>query len=122
MMGTAVWLLWVFGSTRSPEAVVMLVAYLLLLALGCWLVGQFASPVRGTTSRALAWAGAGLLALLVIGVAAANCSVSWPAAGTCNGARLSSSTGGAAALPPLLRFTIPSIFDVHWQMNSSLYA
>lgn len=58
MLGTAVWLLWVFGATRSPEAVVMLVAYLLLLGLGCWLVGQFASPARGNTSKAIAWAAA----------------------------------------------------------------
>ncbi len=63
MMGTAVWLLWVFGATRSPHAVVMLVAYLLLLGLGCWLVGQFASPVRGAASKALAWSGAGALAV-----------------------------------------------------------
>lgn len=63
MMGTAVWLLWVFGATRSPEAVVMLVAYLLLLALGCWLIGQFASPARGKGSKASAWSCAIALAI-----------------------------------------------------------
>lgn len=63
MMGTAVWLLWVFGATRSPEAVVMLVAYLLLLGLGCWAVGQFAGPARGRASRVAAWSCAAALAV-----------------------------------------------------------
>lgn len=64
MMGTAVWLLWVFGSTRSPEAVVRLVAFLLMLGFGCWLVGRFGGPVRGAASRFSAWLSAAIIAIL----------------------------------------------------------
>lgn len=55
MMGTAVWLLWVFGATRSTDAVMRLVAYLLLLGFGCWVIGQFTGPAHRAAARALAW-------------------------------------------------------------------
>lgn len=65
MLGTLLWLLWLFGNTRGIDALILLSAFLLVLALGCWLIGQFATPVRSLTSKIITW----LVSLILVAVA-----------------------------------------------------
>jgi thiol:disulfide interchange protein DsbD len=65
MLGTLLWLLWLFGNTRGIDALILLSAFLLVLALGCWLIGQFATPVRSLNSKIITW----LTSLILVAVA-----------------------------------------------------
>lgn len=65
MFGTLLWLLWLFGTTQGVDSLLLLSAFLLVLALGCWLIGQFATPVKTTRSKITAW----LLSLFLVATA-----------------------------------------------------
>ena len=65
MFGTLLWLLWLFGKMQGVDALVLLSAFLLVLALCCWLFGQFATPVKTKPVRIMIW----LLSLILIAMA-----------------------------------------------------
>lgn len=65
LMGTVVWLLSILGSQLGMEAVVWTCAFLVVVALGCWLVGRFATLNAPRRTFALTWLSA--LALVVAG-------------------------------------------------------
>ncbi|MFH1567634.1 MAG: thioredoxin family protein, partial [Gemmatimonadota bacterium] len=78
LMGTVLWLLWVLGRQLGLEAVVYTGAFLLALALSCWLVGQWLDLRSSGRRRAVVWA----LAIAVAGAtyAVAVHPVLWTAA------------------------------------------
>ncbi|MBX2992778.1 MAG: thioredoxin family protein [Bacteroidetes bacterium] len=63
MMGTMVWLLQVLGSQLGMEAVIWTAAFLLFVALACWIVGRFATLTATRTKYFISW---GVAILLVI--------------------------------------------------------
>ena len=70
LMGTVVWLLWVLGHQLGMEGVVWTTAFLLCVALSCWIVGRWID-LRSSASRrlivrvvALAVVGSGYFAFL----------------------------------------------------------
>ncbi len=70
LMATVLWLLWVLGKQVGMEGVVWTKAFLLCLALSCWILGQWVD-LRSTTRKrvggwiaALAFTGAGYSAFL----------------------------------------------------------
>jgi len=58
MMGTLVWLLYVLGKQLGMEAVVWMCAFLVVVALGCWLVGRFATLNASRRTFVLTWVAA----------------------------------------------------------------
>ena len=55
LMGTVLWLLWVLGKQLGMEAVIWTSAFLLALAVACWIIGQWLD-LRSTRRRRLtAW-------------------------------------------------------------------
>lgn len=57
LMGTVVWMLYILGNQIGPDGVVVSVAFLGFLAIGCWLLG-LQTPLTSPGRRALAWAAA----------------------------------------------------------------
>lgn len=51
MIGTVLWLIWVFGAQTDNNAVVMMLGGFLLLGLGCWCYGKWGSAVKKISSR-----------------------------------------------------------------------
>lgn len=54
MMGTVVWLIWVFGAQTGLMAIFILLLSLLLIAVGAWIFGTWASPLKGKKTRLIA--------------------------------------------------------------------
>ncbi len=65
MMGTLLWLLYIFGKQLGMEAVIGAGAFLLTVGVAAWLIGRFATLSAKRRTYWLAWAGA--LAVTVIG-------------------------------------------------------
>ena len=65
MFGTLLWLLWLFGTTQGIDSLLLLSVFLLVLSLSCWLIGQFATPVKTRRSKMITW----LLSLFLIATA-----------------------------------------------------
>lgn len=63
MLATVIWLLWVYVSQTSLEALFLMLGALLLLSLGAWVFGRFASPSRKKNIRRIGTALA-LIALI----------------------------------------------------------
>jgi len=63
LMGTVLWLLWVLGKQVGLEGVIWTGAFLLCLALACWLVGQWVDLRSSGRKRRAAW----ILALVIVG-------------------------------------------------------
>jgi thiol:disulfide interchange protein DsbD len=63
MMATLVWLLYVLGKQLGMEAVVWTCAFLVVIALGCWLIGRFATLNAPRRTFVLTWAAAVALAV-----------------------------------------------------------
>jgi cytochrome c biogenesis DsbD-like protein/thioredoxin family protein len=61
LIATLLWLLWIFGSQLGHKALVWLCAFLLMVSIGCWILGQFATPVSDARKKTIAW----ILALAV---------------------------------------------------------
>ena len=59
LMATVLWLLWVLGKQVGMEGVIWTGAFLLSLALGCWLVGSFIDLASGRRRRLIVWGAAG---------------------------------------------------------------
>ncbi len=54
MMATVVWLVWVFGAQTDNMATFILLAALLILAIGGWIFGRWGAPTRRRLTRAVA--------------------------------------------------------------------
>jgi thiol:disulfide interchange protein/DsbC/DsbD-like thiol-disulfide interchange protein len=72
LLATAVWLLWVLGLQAGSDAIAGTLAGLLLLALGLWLHGRFASLERPERTRRAALASALVLTLAGFATALAS--------------------------------------------------
>jgi len=68
LMATVLWLLWVLGKQLGMEGVVWTGAFLLCLALSCWILGQWVDLRSGRTQRLLGWSVA--VALTIFGYSA----------------------------------------------------
>lgn len=64
MMATVVWLVWVFGAETDNMATFILLASFLLIAIGAWIFGHWATPVRSKLTRVMATCMAALLLLV----------------------------------------------------------
>ena len=53
MMATVIWLVWVFGAQTSNLAVMVLLVSLLVMAIGAWIFGRYATPVRKKLTRTI---------------------------------------------------------------------
>jgi thiol:disulfide interchange protein DsbD len=68
MFATALWLTWVFGTQTGVDGMLRILAALLLLAMGAWILGHWALPHRSRRSIWLARSfAAGLTALALYG-------------------------------------------------------
>jgi len=65
LLGTGVWLLWVFGRSAGVDAMAQLMAVLVLLGFGLWVLGSLQGRVRPRASLLVV---AALLALVVAGL------------------------------------------------------
>ncbi len=54
MMGTVVWLVWVFGAQTDNMAIFALLVSFVVLALGAWIFGSFAGPMKKRATRRVA--------------------------------------------------------------------
>lgn len=61
MMATVVWLIWVFGAQTSQIALFVLLASLLVIALGAWIFGKWAVPSKSKATRMVATVMAALI-------------------------------------------------------------
>lgn len=51
MFAAVIWLLWVFAGQTDPNALFFLLFALLFAAVGAWILGRWASPIRSKASR-----------------------------------------------------------------------
>ncbi len=74
LMATVVWLVWVLGLQAGHGASAQLLLGLLVVAVGAWIMGRWATPVRGATVRGVARVlGVGLIASgVAIGIVGAQ--------------------------------------------------
>jgi thiol:disulfide interchange protein len=64
MMATLIWLLYVLGKQLGMEAVIWTCAFLLNVAVACWLVGRFATLTATRARYYLTWVAAALIVVL----------------------------------------------------------
>ncbi|MEP7248544.1 MAG: protein-disulfide reductase DsbD domain-containing protein [Spartobacteria bacterium] len=64
LLATLLFLLWVLGVARGPDATIWVAAFLLALSVGCWMFGSFSTPVASGARRVLVLV---LILLLVLG-------------------------------------------------------
>lgn len=55
MLATVLWLLWVFETQTSGFAVVLMLASFFFLSIGCWIYGQWGSPVKPKRTRIVSY-------------------------------------------------------------------
>ena len=67
LLATLLWLLYILGNQRGHDAVIWASAFLLCLALGCWIYGTFCGPLSSLKTRLVSLA---LIALILLGGAA----------------------------------------------------
>jgi len=53
MLAVVLWLLWIFGAQTDSIALFLLMASLLMFAIGCWIYGKWSSPIRSKRIRAI---------------------------------------------------------------------
>jgi len=61
MMGTLIWLLYILGKQLGMEGVVWTSAFLLVVGLGCWLIGHFATLTASRRTFIITWTASLLL-------------------------------------------------------------
>ena len=66
LIATLLFLLWVLGAERGPEAIVWTSAFLLALSIACWMKGAFSTPLASIAQRSVVFV---LMLLLVLGSA-----------------------------------------------------
>jgi len=64
LIATLLWLFWILGSLLGHKAIVWVGAFLVIVSVGCWIVGSFATPLSGARSQTIAW----ILALAISGL------------------------------------------------------
>ncbi len=64
LLATLLFLLWVLGVARGPDATIWVAAFLLALSIACWMFGSFSTPVASGAQRALVLV---LMLVLVLG-------------------------------------------------------
>ncbi len=64
LLATLLFLLWVLGVARGPDATIWVAAFLLALSIACWMKGSFSTPVASGTQRGLVLV---LMLVLVLG-------------------------------------------------------
>ncbi len=64
LIATLLFLLWVLGAERGPEAVIWVGAFLLALSIACWMKGSFSTPAASFFQRSIVLA---LILVLVLG-------------------------------------------------------
>jgi thiol:disulfide interchange protein len=92
MLATVVWLVWVLGVQMGVDAVVSLLAGLLLLGLGAWILGRWGTVMQSIRTRSIA----NVLALVAFGAGLAlalSTATSESAAATSKPAQTTSSLG-----------------------------
>ena len=60
MLGTVLWLLWVFGAQTGALGIIILLWALFFLSFGCWIYGKWSPPVNTRLTRWISYAFAGL--------------------------------------------------------------
>ncbi len=68
LLAAVVWLLWIAGRAVGPDAQAILLAYLVAVAFGFWILGALQATARFAAARALAVALLGLVALSLAGL------------------------------------------------------
>lgn len=56
MLGTVLWLVWVFGAQTSSLGIILLLSAFFFLSLGCWIFGTWGTPVKKKRTRVLSYA------------------------------------------------------------------
>lgn len=64
LVATLLFLLWVLGAERGPEAMVWTSAFLLVLSIACWLYGSFSTPLASMLQRSIVFV---VILVLVLG-------------------------------------------------------
>ena len=64
LLATLIWLLYILGNQRGVEAVIWAAAFLLCLALACWIYGAFCGPLSSVRTRVVSLAA---IVLIVFG-------------------------------------------------------
>ncbi len=64
LLATLLFLLWVLGVARGPDATIWVAAFLLALSIACWMFGSFSTPVASGAQRGLVLV---LMLVLVLG-------------------------------------------------------
>jgi thiol:disulfide interchange protein/DsbC/DsbD-like thiol-disulfide interchange protein len=64
LLATLVWLLYILGNQRGHDAVIWAAAFLLCLAIACWIYGAFCGPLSSVKTRVLSLAA---IVLIVFG-------------------------------------------------------
>ena len=64
LLATLIWLLYILGNQRGLEAVIWAAAFLLCLALACWIYGAFCGPLSSVKTRVVSLAA---IVLIVFG-------------------------------------------------------
>ncbi|NGX46149.1 MAG: Thiol:disulfide interchange protein DsbD [Chlamydiae bacterium] len=54
MMATVAWLVWVFGAQTDNMATFVMLASFIIIAIGAWIMGQWATPLKGKIVRKVA--------------------------------------------------------------------
>ena len=64
LLATLIWLLYILGNQRGHDAVIWSAAFLLCLAVACWIYGAFCGPLSSPRTRAISLAA---IALIIFG-------------------------------------------------------
>jgi thiol:disulfide interchange protein/DsbC/DsbD-like thiol-disulfide interchange protein len=64
LLATLIWLLYIVGNQRGHDAVIWIAAFLLCLAVACWIYGAFCGPLSSPRARLLSLA---VIALILFG-------------------------------------------------------
>lgn len=96
MMATLLWLFYILGKEIGVEGLVWTSAFLLVIGLGCWLLGRF---VTLASSRARAFTVWGIAAALIIGAFFLFVSPVLDARSTTRGERVAAGQGNTGGIP-----------------------
>jgi thiol:disulfide interchange protein/DsbC/DsbD-like thiol-disulfide interchange protein len=55
MLGTVLWLVWVFGAQTSSLGIILLLSAFFFLSLGCWVFGTWGAPVKKKRTRLISY-------------------------------------------------------------------
>lgn len=96
MMASVIWLVWVFTAQTSSFSVILLLGAFFFLAIGCWIYGRWATPIKEKLTRTSAT----LATLLFFGIGCYTIALStstWAEAMGGGSVSVAKSTGGEIA-------------------------